>query len=378
MAVTEGLAAIAQGYINKGVAGNLWFREPKLSFIAQLGGEFPKGPDGLNIGRPMGAVVFKGLRLQKVERAALVGVSSFRPKFIISNPSNIAILGSKDVSTQLPNWQSPGATQADMYGEATVNWTGMLDEEILIPREYYNRALDRVANGEGIALTELVTDCTRMAQSNVLSKIAYELQSGTPTDQDADPMDHFIGWGVWFSATNYCAGVDRSQAKNTQWQALVDATAYAPSAVTLIDAANGAPNYLQDKSEDGARALFVNWKCFKVMKAEVLGLGWTQMTTTLPEMAQAGATNMFALQKDNCYIVYDRRVPANTAYCITPATWMFRTHPKYTFRVSPFTNLWETKRGGEQALMAHVETKGMLVCTNPGLNVIFNGFTDPS
>ncbi len=149
------------------------------------------------------------------------------------------------------------------------------------------------------------------------------------------------------------------------------------SATTLVDAAN-IDNELMNLSEDGVVALFVNGKCFKSMKQELLALGYTQVIQQIPEMAGAGARNMFALQKDNCYIVYDRMCPANTAYAIIPNTWAFITHPEDTFNVSEFIELWKYARGGPHYLRALCTLRGMLVCWNPGLNVIFNGITDPA
>jgi hypothetical protein len=381
MAVVEGLAAIAQGILSDGVANNIWYREPKISFFSHLAGEMGKGPKGTEIGRPSGADVFKGTKMTKADRLSIQGMAYYEIPFAISNPTNVTILGSKDSSTQLPSWTSVGGTQADIYGLARVYWTGMLDEEILIPREHYNRAMTAAGTDEtrrGIARQTIVKNSVRIAQQNILSRLANGLQNGAPTDQDADPMDDFIGFATWFSATNYCAGVDRGLAKNAQFRALVDATAYTPSATTLVDAANLGPNYLQNKTEDGAVAFFVNDKCFKAFKAELLGLGFSQIIHSIPEMAAAGATNKFVLQKDNCYFIYDRSCPANTAYCVTPATWAFITHPDYNFHVTEFQKLWELTRGAPQAMMAHVELRGMFVCTNPGLNILFNGFTDPS
>ena len=381
MAVEEGLQAIAQAHINQGIAANIWFREPKVALLAALAGEQGKGPQNSDIGRPSGANVFKGARMAKAERLSLSGISCVKPRFLIANPTNIKVMGSKDTAAKLSDWTALGGTQADNFGTAKINWTGVFDEELVIPREHYNRAMREAGsdtNGRALARGRLVDDATRTARQNMISKLAYELQSGAPSDQDADPMDHLIGWDTWFSASNYCAGVDRAVAKNTQWQALVDATAYPVSASTLVDAANLYPNYLQDKTEDGAVALFVNAKCFKVMKNELTNLGFTQISSVMPEMAAAGVKNILVSQKDNCYVVYDRSCPANTAYAITPSTWAFITHPDYNFTVGPFVKDWETHRGGDQCLFAHVELRGMLVCWNPGLNVVFTGITDPS
>ena len=378
MAVLEGLQAIAQAFINQGLAANIWKREPKVSFLAALAGEHGKGPQGLDIGRPSGANVFRGLKMTKAERLTLSGISHVAPRFAFANPTNVTILGSKDTAAQLPSWTASGGTQGDMWGTAGINWTGLMDEEILIPREHYNRAMRNTSDdGRALARERLVKDAIGMGRQNMITKLASELQTGAPSDQDADPMDHLIGWNTWFSATNYCAGVDRSVAKNAQWRALVDSTAYPIKASVLIDAAN-IDNELQDLTEDGVVALFVNNKCFKVMKQELIDAGWVMISTVLPDMAQGGVRNIMALQKDNCYVIKDRSVPANTAYAITPSTWAFITHPDYTFSVDPFIELWKYKRGGEQALMSHVNLRGMLVCWNPGLNIMFSGITDPT
>ena len=274
MAVLEGLQAIAQSYINQGIAANIWYREPKVAFLAALAGEHGKGPQGLDIGRPSGANVFRGLKMTKAERLSLSGISSVAPRFAIANPTNVSILGSKDTAAQLSSWTAAGGTQGDMWGTAKINWTGLMDEEILIPREHYNRAMRGAGGtekGYALARERVVKDAIGMGRQNMITKLASELQTGAPSDQDADPMDHLIGWDTWFSATNYCAGVDRSVPKNAQWRAIVDSTAYAISASTLIDAAN-LDNSLQDLTEDGVVALFVNKKMFKVMKAQVLGV----------------------------------------------------------------------------------------------------------
>ena len=379
MAVYEGLSTIAQAYVNQGLAANFWQREPKLWLLAALGGDMPKGPQGLDIGRPSGARVFSGKKLTKAERMQITN-GSVRPRFAIANPTNVTILGYKDTAAQLSSWTSPGATQGDMWGQAEIKWTGLFDEEILIPREVYDRALTDAGGSienRGLARERIVRDAVNMAKQNVLTKLATELQSGNPTDQDADPMDHLIGWSVWFSASNYCAGVDRSVTKNAQWCAQVDTASIAPSATALVDAAN-LTYHLQDLTEEGTVALFVNAKQFLAMKAELLGLGFTQFSNSVPEMAAAGAKNIFCLQKDNVYIVYDRSVPANTAYAITPSTWFFATHPQYTFSVSPFKNLWEYSRGAPQVMIAKCNLRGMLGCWNPYLNVVFTNVQDPS
>lgn len=380
MATYEGLSAIAQGFINEGIAANYFYREPKLWLLSHLAGENGKGPKGLDIGRPSGANVFKGTKLTPSERMTLSGYGSVKPKFAINNPTNVTILGAKDVAPQLSTWTTTGNTQGDMYGEAEVHWTGLIEEEILVPEEHLNRAArDAGASKQGraIARGEVIRNATNMARQNVLSKLALELQGGAPTDQDADPMDHLIGWNTWFSATNYCACVDRALTRNAQWRAIVDATAYAPSATTLVDAAN-LDNGLQDLTEDGVMALFVNKAQFKSMKSELLGLGYQQVAHSVPERAEAGTKNIYCLMKDNCYVIYDRRVPANTSYAITPATWAFITHPEYTFNVTEFRNMAEYSRGGAHVLRALCQLRGMLVCWNPGLNIVFTNVQDPS
>ena len=85
----------------------------------------------------------------------------------------------------------------------------------------------------------------------------------------------------------------------------------------LLDAAN-IDHELANLTEDGTVALFVNGKCFKSMKAELLGMGYTQISNSIPDMAGAGARHIFALQKDNCFVIYDRSVPAKLT-----ASWGF-------------------------------------------------------
>lgn len=380
MATYEGLSAIAQGYINNGVAANYFKREPKLWLLSHLAGEMGKGPKQLDIGRPSAANVFKGTGLTQAEHMSLSGYNSVKPRFAINNPTNVTILGAKDNAVQLPNITTNGNTQGDFFGEGRVNWTGLFSEEILIWEETLNRGLREAGASEGgraLARGRIVKDAIALGKQNIQTTLANELQHGNPTDQDADPMDHLIGWDVWFSATNYCAGVDRAVSKNAQWRAIVDSTAIAPSATAIIDSIN-IDHQLQDLSEDGVVALFVNGKQFKTMKAELLGLGWSMVIHSIPGMAQAGTTNKFVLQKDNCYVVYDRQVPANTCYGITPETWAFITHPDYTFAVSEFIPLWKYSRGAPRALRAEVNLRGMLVNWNPGLNVVYTAVQDPA
>lgn len=380
MAVLEGLAAIAQGFINQGIAANYWYREPKLWLLSHLGGEMSKGQQNLDIGRPSAANVFQGTKISQAQKMSLQGVSCFKPRFAIANPTNVTVLGSKSNSAALSSPGSVGGTQGDMFGTAQVNWTGLFEEEILIPEEHLNRAArDAGADlkGRALARSRIIEDAVNMAKQNMLTTLASQLQHGNPTDQDADPMDQLIGFDVWFSKTNYCAGVDRSAAKNAQFRAIVDSTAYPVLATALIDAAN-ITNELQNLTEDGTVALLVNGKCFMKMKAELLGLGYTQIAHSIPDMAQYGAKNIHVLQKDNVFVVYDRSVPANTAYAICPSTWAFITHPEYTFKVTEFIELWKYARSGPHYLRALCQLRAALVCWNPALNVKFDGITDPS
>ncbi len=379
MAVDEGYQAVAQAYINDGIADNTFYRDAKLNFLANLAGENGK-PTNQEIGRPSGQYIFAGTTLTKARRMELSGVNSFKPRFRIANPTAAAYLGGRDTAVQLSSPSSAGGSQDQISGTAQVNWTGLLQEEIIIWDETMRRALaDAGADkkGRGIARAQVIREGVQTATQNVYTKLATSLQSGAPTDQDADPMDDLIGWATWFSKTNVCARVDRSVVKNAQWRAQVDSTARAPVASDLIDLANITYG-LDDLSQDGARALFVNNAQFVAMKAECLGKGFVEMSTDMPSMAKYGAKNRFVLQKDNVYIVRDRQVPASTCYAIVPNTWLFITHPDDTFKVGQFVHDATYNRGGLMARRALVSLRAMLVCLNPGLNVVFNNISDPS
>lgn len=336
------------------------------------------------VGRPGGQLILKGTKMSPVQRMALAGYNSFKPAFAISNPTAATILGARDSTPQLSNATLNGNSQGQIRGTAQVNWTGKMEDEILIWDTELQRTLrDAGASkqGRGIARSRLLLDATNLAQQNILSLVDNELQNGQPTDQDMDPWDHLLGWSQWFSATNVCARVDRNLAKNAQWRSRVDATSRPPIASDIIDVANYGDSTtpgLADLSEDGAVALFVNSKQFISMKAECIGKGFTQVTNNIPGMAGYGTQNMFVLQKDNVFIVRDRTIPANTCYVIVPNTWMFLTEPDNTFRVTEFVYLENYQRGGLDAHRALVKLQCMLVCTNPGLNMVFTNIQDPT
>lgn len=377
MPVDTDFQAIAQSFLSPDIASNYFLRDPKLYFLAAMTGEYGK-PSNVEIGRPSGSFIFQGTKLSPVERMSLSGINSYKTGFQYQNPTNVKIMGARDTAPQLS--AAVTGSQDQIRGTAEIMWTGKIKEQIIIWNETLHRAVQDAGSstkGRGVARARVIEDATKVASQNVYSTLSTELQSGDPSDQDQDPWDHLQGFASWFSATNVNSRVNRSLSKNANWRAQVDSTARAPVAADIIDLAN-ITYQLEDKSEDGCVALFVNNAQYIAMKAEILGRGGVELLNGLPDMAHYGMKKRYILQKDNTFIVRDRNVPASTCYAIVPNTWKFITHPDFTFRVTPFRDLSEYSEGAKDALQAYVELRCMLVCTNPGLNVVFNNITDPS
>lgn len=377
MPVDTDFQAIAQAYLSPQIASTYFLRDPKLWLLANFTGERGQATN-LEIGRPSGQFIFQGTNLSPIEKLQLSGVNAYKPQFQYQNPTNVKIAGARDTGAQLT--APTTGSQDQIQGTAEVRWTGLIEEQIVIWNETLTRAVsDSGSNmkGRGIARASVIERATKLATQNVFNTLATEFQSGAPSDQDADPWDHLLGFATWFSATNICARVDRAATKNAQWRAIVDNTARAPVISDLIDVAN-IDNNIADLSEDGVVVFLVNNAQFKVMKAECLGKGFVEMTTNMPQMAKYGAKNQFVLQKDNVFVVRDRKVPASTCYALVPKVWKFITHPDFTLRVTPFRNMKEYNVAGPDYLQAFVQLRCMLSCDNPAVNMAFTNITDPS
>lgn len=375
MPTYEGFQALAQSYISEGIASNYYLREPLLALMAALSGA-PK-PTALEIGRPSAPQVFAGTKLSNIQRMDLASINSYRPQFQYQNPVNTKIEGARDTAPVVANPTT--SSQSQISGTAEIFWTGLIKEPILVWKSDLDRAVRAAGKdmkGRGVARATVLNRATEVARQNVLSKIVTEIYTGSPTDQDSDPLDHLIGLSTWMSATNYCARVNRSIAKNATWRANVDNTARAPVASELIDYANIQWG-LEDKTEQGAMLLLCNNAQYPAFKAEVLAKGWEVATDTMPEFAEYGMKRSI-LRKDNCYIARSPNMPANTCYVFYLPVWKWITHPDHTFRVTPFRDLSEYQEGGKEALQAFVELQVIFSCDNPGVNGAFTNITDPS
>jgi hypothetical protein len=320
--------------------------------------------------------VFAGVKLSSIDKKQLTGVNAYKPRFQYQFPANTKIQGLRDTAPTVANATS--ASHDQLTGTAEVRWTGVIKEPILIWKQALDRAIKDAGmskQGRGMARAQVTREAVDHATQTVYEKISDMLWLGTPTDQDWDPWDNFLGMGMWMSASNYCARVDRSLSKNAQWRANVDTTLRAADIGEMIDLAN-IDYGLADKGE-GAMLAFCNNAQYKAYKAQVRGKGGVELLQGMPDISHYGQKREI-LKIDNCYVVRARKCPASTTYFVDPRVWKFFTSPDHTFKVTPFRDLSEYQEGGKEALQAFVELQGMLTCDNPGLNVAFTNITDPT
>ncbi len=379
MPVLEGLDALAGPYISNKIAANYFYRDPLLYLMAALGGNDTK-PTGLEIGRPAAMPILAGKKLDKVTRMALSGISAYFPGFAIQNPTNVKIMGATDTSPQVSAASSQTVNQGNLRGTAEIRWTGVIKEQILIWRTTLDNAVQEAGSaGRGIARAQVLKEASDIAIQNVYQKISDEIWTGSPTDQDQKPWDHFLGLSGWMSATNYWGRVNRSLAKNAQWRGITDATTTLVNLSRLIDIAK-YDNYLADLTNqdgDGAFVFLCNNACYKSFKEEALGKGGVEVLNGLPEMAQFGVKQE-VLRKDNVYIVRAKQCPAKTAYFLYLPVWKFIPNSVVPFTVTPFEYLPRYGQAAADAYQAYVEMQAMLTCDNPGLNMAFTNLTDPT
>jgi hypothetical protein len=206
----ERFSTVAQNFISRGVASNFY---KKAQFLAILGaltlGNQKK--TSLDIGRPGSGEILSGGMVNPIQKKRLGTVNAYLPRVQKFTTSNSAYrTGSGYVS--LPTVANP-TTQRALAGDAVrreFRWSH-LDTPILVWHEDKIRAgQEGTREGQGIAMGQIIDEATEVAMQEHIDKLANDIWTGNPSNQNLDLWDSPRGSLQALATTNTYARVDRN------------------------------------------------------------------------------------------------------------------------------------------------------------------------
>jgi hypothetical protein len=367
----SGFNTVAQNFISRGVASNFYSKSTFLAVLGALTLGKNKKKDMLSIGRPDGGEILTNGMVSEIQRKKLGTVNAYLPRVQGFSTSNTAArTGSGRVTLpDVANKTTASHGQANQFA-AQFKWTHV-DTPILIWHEDKIRAgQEGTKEGAAIAMGQVIDESTEIASQDQIDWLATKVWTGGGAiTQTNDLWDEPLGIVEATKTNNTYANVDRTVTGNSVWQSQVDSTFTAVDAKRLVDDANLTKG-LRVKGQ-GADLILTTTALYQQFKQQVLAGGGVILQNGLPEMAKLGVKKEM-LQIDNVLITYDPNCPANSAVVFDTSVWKFMVHPQFNFRVTPFVDNTTTGIAKDAYDYAYIQTRFMLTCDNPFLNVRYS------
>lgn len=366
----EGFQAVAQNYIPQGISSNFYKKSALLTALGALGLGNNNKKDPFSIGRPGVGEVLSGANLSPVQKQALVGVNSYRPRFQNFSTSNTGRRSTRGSLPDVANKTTRSHGQAGQYA-FDFKWTH-LDTPILIWHEDKIRCEgEATRDGQKVALGELIQQSTEVGLQDMIDTLSEDVYSGNPTNQGVDLWDYPLGVFHAFVSSGIYGNVDVGVETNAA--ANVDSTLTSVDIGAIVDKAN--LDYLAriTGTGDGIDLILTSTTLYKQFKAQI-GSSSSHMTNqAVQKMASMGYTGE-VLVKDNVVIMYDPKIATsggasgatdNMVFAYTTRNWVFIINKLFNFNVDPFVDNTKTGIAKETYDYAYAHLRYILACRNP-------------
>ncbi len=392
----EGFGAVAQDYISRTCASTWYQKDPLLTLLALKAGKDNMG--GLQIGRSGYGEWLRGVPINPMRKMNIQGINSYRPRIQQFVTSNTKIMAARDTEPTVSNPTTNSQSQA-AQATALFHWTRQ-DTPAIVWHTDLERALasSNTADGQGIAVGQVVEESTQVALQEHLSQLSARFRYGTVTNQSVDPWTDYSGLltDAMGSTTNTYGNVDRNSiSSSSPWIPNVVTTAFARDIQQIVQYANMD---LRCKAVgNGVNLIGAGSTNYKIFKNQILSRGGVVIQNTadsrfaLAPNAKYGVTMEVCLF-ENAYVVWDPFLDSveatnattgaalysaqpNTVYAFNLDVMNLILHPQRNVTVKPFVDLSDKAQGAIDANQSFVTTNAILAVDVPRVNAVFTNVT---